>query len=160
MDLPVAIYDESGALFASTKALNGVAKVCDLGFDTYRIEVGDTRACNHVTISNVRDLSTPQNIKVIRNWCGGDRVVPRTGCELTLRVRDEKGTAISHARLGVREGGAPMFTDGYGRILAGMPLKTKYTFTISADAHQSQTFDLTCTTGAPIRRVITLTPEH
>lgn len=153
----ISVYDESGGLFISTTAVNGVARICDLGFSRYRVEIGDTRRCDHVTLTNVIDRwPKEQKLSVIETLCFDDPVVPPSGCPVFLRVLDKSGKPIQGARFTV-SGGAPVLSDQYGRVLTAMLLEKTYFFTLSASDYVPESFNLSCErTGFVIRKQIVM----
>jgi len=153
VDSSLIVYDESGAKFMEATAVRGVAHICDLGFGSYRIEIGNSKRCNHITFTNVTDRWPIEQklIAVDVASCSGRPLVP-SGCNISIRVRDNRtGKPIPLARLAAEQL-SPILSDQYGRMFISMALQQQSRFTVEAEGYQSQVIELMCSRNSIVIR--------
>jgi hypothetical protein len=116
------VFGSDGRLFKQAGVVSGVAEICDLGFDVYRIEIGPESDCDHITVRNVQDSwPIPQEILVVPSLCGGDSV-RSPGCVAALRLVAPGGLPAKDAMISGY--GPDQRADSYGR--AWFSLKPGY----------------------------------
>jgi hypothetical protein len=130
----------------------GVAMICDSPPGPVAIQVGG-KQCGGVTVNSLsRYYMLTRKVVVVYDNCREEGLVPVGGCELTIRVRDQKGNPIARASFegpndNPEASDQTRISDAYGRIfrfaLFGESIKAR----IKKDGYVSQELLESCRAG-------------
>jgi len=144
VDTVISLYDEENRLFSRQQTVGGQGSLCDLGFGTYRLEVGRPGHCSAVTVNGIRDhWPNTMEIKTVMNRCGGGDNFAQVGCVAALRIKDASGGPLPGVDVGA--GGAMhLRSDGFGRVWVSVPQGVTYHLVLRLLGYRDQGLDVEC----------------
>ena len=144
VDTVISLYDEENRLFSREQTVGGQGDLCDLGFGTYRLEVGHPGLCSAVTVNGIRDhWPNAMEIKAVMNRCGGGDNFARVGCVAALRVKDASGGPLPGVDVGA--GGAThVRSDGFGRVWVSVPQGVAYHLVLKLLGYRDEGLEVEC----------------
>lgn len=159
---PITIADLKGNVIAKSITRDGKADICDIGFGTFDIKIGDLETCGQVVIRRLTPrLGDDMVVHARLTRCWEPPWTPPTFCIILLHARSGDGAAVSQAQLSIDKHPTRFRTDSYGRVVTTMDFGKTSSVTLTSEKKSLiGNAMIECTRSNPrIERTVTLRPR-
>jgi hypothetical protein len=160
-DAPVALIDQDGSVETSTTAQQGKAVLCDIGFGSHTIRIGDAKCAGYVTIHNVSLIyGVPQTFTAVWDGCryiDGMTIPP--SCPAAFRVTSQDGKKLTDAEATQPGNATTYHADSYGRFFLAVSNGSVKNFTFSAPGYEPQVVKVSCQGYENIEKSVQMTTK-
>jgi hypothetical protein len=147
----IVLRSEAGDLEQRVKTQDGLARICDVGFRPFTLEVSEGENCPLVIIRDLRHfLHREIHLKIVLAECASAPMLAPTGCTALLRVRGESGTIpteIEFHDLPGRENAVR--GDVFGRVFFGLDYGQQARILVRARGYADAYVAASCLRGKP-----------
>lgn len=150
----VELRDPTGKMVLQEQVHGPVLTICDFGPGPHSLTTGGNQ-CHPTTISNLyMKMGHPISLRVRQQKCE-IYSSEHSGCEFLARIRDERGRAISGARLLLNGFEGPERSDEFGRLVIWL-VSAHNDVVADAPGYRPQSIAVQCESGDNLDREIHL----